>query len=255
MHWLPSVLSLSPSFGPGFSTMVTDITLVHGTGTRATAPMKRAREPSEAQLTLQASAKLRLACDRAKSSASLFETSALCDGIVELNGRAFPVSCMMVAAASPFFKAAFTGVMREATERRIVLDPSLSAASVEALLRFAHSLGPLIVQESELENLIVAADQLGLTEAIPMAAAQLGECLQPDNFAQMLQLAERYSLHPLVHACVKLCNQNFAMISSVLTTLPASSLALLLRHDALRVQERDAKSNNGGVNPPTQPAG
>ena len=50
-------------------------------------------------------------------------------------------------------------------------------------------------------QLEVVADQLG---------SRLGALVCEDNFAELLELAERYSLPAVVGACVKLCNSSFA---------------------------------------------
>ena len=41
----------------------------------------------------------------------MYEAGELCDGTVKLGERGYPVSRMAMAAASPFFKAAFTGAV------------------------------------------------------------------------------------------------------------------------------------------------
>merc|ERR1740121_46448 len=75
----------------------------------------------------------------AANIASLYEDASLCDGEVKLaDGRILPVSRMVLAASSPFFKAAFSGHMREGASRSVTI-PELSSACVEALLRYAHS--------------------------------------------------------------------------------------------------------------------
>jgi hypothetical protein len=70
---------------------------------------------------------------RAERAGELYEAGQLCDGKLVLNGRTFPVSRILLAAASPFFRSAFTGGMREG-EGTVQLDPSLQPEGVEALL-------------------------------------------------------------------------------------------------------------------------
>ena len=59
---------------------------------------------------------------RAERAGELYEAGQLCDGKLVLNGRTFPVSRILLAAASPFFRSAFTGGMREG-EGTVQLDP------------------------------------------------------------------------------------------------------------------------------------
>ena len=74
-------------------------------------PRKRARA---------AASSATIACDRSaivlKQSAAIggiYEAGELCDGEVKLGQQTYKVSRMVLASASPFFKAAFSGTMRE----------------------------------------------------------------------------------------------------------------------------------------------
>ena len=106
--------------------------------------------------------------NRGTLALKFFESSELCDGTVVIGDRTFPISRMMLAAASPFFAGALASTFREGANKTITLDPTLAKSSVEALIRFAHggASEALRVPADQLENLVVAADQLGFTNVL-----------------------------------------------------------------------------------------
>ena len=130
---------------------------------------------------------------RAERAGELYEAGQLCDGKLVLNVRTFPVSRILLAAASPFFRSAFTGGMREG-EGTVQLDPSLQPEGVEALLNGvcawrSVSMGPgnndfdknswqniLFHFLAGLGTALTAADPAGLTPPTGVAAGLAG-CL------------------------------------------------------------------------------
>ena len=105
-------------------------------------PRKRAREAPASSAT---EAKLRKvtvelvfgpphATTSGRSSAlrHMFQMGELCDGSVQLGSRTWKVSRITLAAASSFFRAAFTGGMREGTQGTVSLDPSLDPMRTRA---------------------------------------------------------------------------------------------------------------------------
>ena len=105
--------------------------------------------------------------------AELLSDSSLCDGEVVTTSAcgqhrcAFPVSRMLLAASSSFFKAAFTFSMREGEARRVVLTEDITEDSVSALLDYAHT-GQMSVstQTDELLQLPGAANFLGFDDEL-----------------------------------------------------------------------------------------
>ena len=117
---------------------------------------------------------------------------------------------MVLASASPFFKAAFSGTMREGVQQAVALDASLSATAVEALLKFAHAPGPITVPEDEVEDLLAAADILSIADAVPLIASQLGTSVTRESCLVRLGLAGRYDLDALAKAALKTIDKHFA---------------------------------------------
>ena len=182
-------------------------------------PRKRARA---------AASSATIACDRSaivlKQSAAIgaiYEAGELCDGEVKLGQQNYPVSRMVLASASPFFKAAFSGTMREGVQQAVALDASLSATAVEALLKFVALL-PITVPEDEVEDLIAAADMLNIVDAVPLIASQLVTSVTRENCLVRLGLAGRYDLDALAKAALQTIDKHFADVGGVRRLPPAA---------------------------------
>ena len=162
-----------------------------------------------------------------------FENGELCDGTVILGDRHIPVSRMMLAASSPFFASALTSKFKEGAEKTIKLDPDLSVRCVEALLRFAHAGASesIRVPATELESLVVAADQLGFTGVLPLAAERLRQTLTPSNCIDRLILSERHGLPTLARGCVEVIGKEFEGMQQSLSSLSQGCLVVLLSHE------------------------
>ena len=170
---------------------------------------------------------------RGEASVRYFEGGELCDGLVVLGERAFPMSRMMLAAASPFFAGALASSFREGADKTIHLDPSLSMRCVEALIRFAHggASESIRVPTAELESLVVAADQLGFTTVLPLAAERLRSTLTPANCLERLVLSERHNLPTLARGCIETIGTHFAEMEPAIKSLSQGCLVLLLSHE------------------------
>ena len=203
-------------------------------------PRKRARA---------AASSATIACDRSaivlKQSAAIgaiYEAGELCDGEVKLGQQTYNVSRMVLASASPFFKAAFSGTMREGVQQAVTLDASLSATAVEALLKFAHAPGPITLPEDEVEDLIAAADMLNIVDAVPLIASQLTTSVTRENCLVRLGLSGRYDLDALAKAALKTIDTHFAEVaaSDAFRQLPVEAVTRLLKADEMEMTEETA---------------
>jgi len=157
-----------------------------------------------------------------------------------LGDRSFAVSRMTLAASSPFFRAAFASAMREGSSHRVVLDPSLPLRCVEALLAYAHAPGEEFQVES-LESLVVAADQLGFTSVLPIAAERLRATLTNSNCIERLVLSERHNLPTLARGCIEVIGKHYSdpAMRRALAKLSQGCLIVLLSHEpAVMAEEK-----------------
>ena len=145
--------------------------------------------------------------------ATLYESGELCDGEVLHQGATQQVSCRALAAASSFCRAALCRWQTAGAKPRVTIDSSLSSQCVAALLRFAHT-GSLEVADSEAENLLVAADQLGFAEPIPSIGMHLASTLTPETCISRLALATRHSADALGEAAIKVAGEHWAAVAA-----------------------------------------
>lgn len=177
---------------------------------------------------------------RAKCVGELYAANALCDGEVKLKGLTFPVSRMILASCSPFFRAAFTGAMRESCGT-VDLDPSLDVACVETLLKLAHD--PQDVQRVPLERLellFATADQLQFEDILVTIAKRLAGTTCVSNCLERLALGVLYSMpNQIVSAARRAIDENFDSLafSSDFLSLPREGIKALLRSDDLHTPE------------------
>ncbi len=204
------------------------------------APRKRARTDAASSSAPSAPGIDHTAPLSAGSFASLYDAGELLDGEVLHKGTTHPVSCLALAAASSFCKAAFCRWQTPGANPRVSLDDAHSSACVAALLRYAHT-GTLTVPDSEAEGLLVAADQLGFPGLVPVAAKHLAKTLSPATCLSRLALATRHSADALGEAAIKLAGEHWAAVASspAFLALDRDALALLLGSDHLVAKETE----------------
>jgi hypothetical protein len=169
---------------------------------------------------------------------ALYEAGSLCDGEVRHGGATFAVSRMNLAAASRFFRVAFTGGMRETSCASVDLDLSIPEACVQALLHFAHS-GELRVPDGMEEELVSAADQLEFLSVLPILTPRLVETVSAENCLNRLTLATRRSLSVLTAHAIRAADEHFEALaaSHAFDQLPEEALAAFLQAEELTTQE------------------
>ena len=201
------------------------------------APRKRARTDAAAASAPAAAARYQHSTNL-PSFAGLYESGELCDGEAVHQGATQPVCCMLLAGSSSFCKAALCRWQTAGAKPRVTIDASLSSQCVAALLRFAHT-GSLEVADSEAENLLVAADQLGFAGVPTVAAEHLKATLSPESCISRLALATRHSADALGEAAIKVAGEHWAAVaaSPAFLALDRDALTLLLRSDELCAEE------------------
>lgn len=81
----------------------------------------------------------------------------LCDAVLEVEGRQFPVHRVILAANSLYFRALFTNGMHETSENVIKI-PSVSPELMERILEYAYSRDTTITEQN-VGKLLPVADQ------------------------------------------------------------------------------------------------
>uniref|UniRef100_W5MF97 Intracisternal A particle-promoted polypeptide n=1 Tax=Lepisosteus oculatus TaxID=7918 RepID=W5MF97_LEPOC len=209
----------------------------HGVGTLGKAAMASVAQPKStspeqgqyssdryARLLLAQMNKMRLRKD-------------FCDVQLQVGGRGFSVHRLVLAASSPYFSALFAGGMREAN-RDFVQILGVEADAFEILLEFIYT-GMINVNVDNVQELIVAADMLQLSEVVSICCEFLKAQMDPSNCVgiyqfleqiaclEMLEFTENYIYVHFLEVCVA---DEFAGLSK-------DQLVKLLRSEELRIED------------------
>ncbi|XP_044270524.1 kelch-like ECH-associated protein 1B isoform X2 [Tribolium madens] len=161
----------------------------------------------------------------------------LTDITLEVGHEVFYAHRVVLAAASPYFKAMFTGGLKECEMTRIPLQ-GVSATAMARLIHFMYT-GRIRVTENTVCQLLPAATMLQVTNVIQACCDFLERQLDPSNAIGIASFAEQ-------HGCIELCKKanqyierHFCQISQEEEFLQLNALQLitLIKKDELNVQD------------------
>jgi hypothetical protein len=178
----------------------------------------------------------------------LWEAGDLTDVELRCAGGAVRAHRVVLAAASPVFRALFVGAgqaMREGGAPSVDL-PALDASALLALLRhvYAGASAPPVAPAAA-APLLAAAAYLAVGPAVAAAAAALRAALKLENAVETLLLAERHDQGALRAEAARFLAERMhealqaPAAAAALQALPAAALLELLRTDALAVEGED----------------
>lgn len=149
--------------------------------------------------------------------------------------RSFLAHRTVLAAASPYFNAMFTGGLAEARLTRVVLR-SVSDRALEALLDFAYT-GRVAITRDNVQELMVAADMIELGEVVRVCTAYLAAELEPGNAVGILRFARDHNCTALSARARSYVHEHFVEVCKLeeFCDLPMDMLAEFLASERLRV--------------------
>ncbi|XP_018576262.1 kelch-like ECH-associated protein 1 isoform X2 [Anoplophora glabripennis] len=161
----------------------------------------------------------------------------LTDVVLEVGCELFHAHRVILAAASPYFKAMFTGGLKECDMNRVKMQ-GVSATVMARLIHFMYT-GKIRVTENTVCQLLPAATMLQVPNVIQACCDFLERQLDPSNAIGIANFAEQ-------HGCIELCKKanqyierNFCQICQEEEFLQLSSMQLvnLIKKDELNVQD------------------
>ncbi len=134
---------------------------------------------------------------------SMHQRRALCDVILEVQGRRIPAHRLVLAACSPYFNAMFTSELRECREE-VVTMKDMDPAAMEEIVNFAYS-AKLNVNEDNVQAVMKAACVLQIEPVMNLSCEFLktqlhsSNCLGIRSFAEAHGCFELQQVRPIYH--------------------------------------------------------
>ncbi|XP_076462574.1 actin-binding protein IPP-like isoform X2 [Babylonia areolata] len=145
-----------------------------------------------------------------KSLKSLWQEECFCDVWLRVGEREFPAHRLVLAAASPYFRAMFRCGMTEGKEEHVTLH-DLSPSVFEQLIHFMYS-GSIQVNGENCQELLAAADMLQLLPVLTLCQQFLIQQLAADNCVGIYVLGELHQLQEVQDASERYLEQHFLQV-------------------------------------------
>lgn len=160
----------------------------------------------------------------------------LCDITLVVGDQRVKSHRVVLAAASPYFNAMFTGSMVESRLDEVVLH-GVDFSALEELINFCYS-GRTEISVDNVQNLMCASSLLQLTSVKQACVEFLHRVLHPSNCLGIRSFADTFCCGDLVEAAGVFAMKNFSDVSKSeeFLTLDPDELKALISSDDLNVK-------------------
>ncbi|KAM3866016.1 actin-binding protein IPP [Diretmus argenteus] len=160
-----------------------------------------------------------------------------CDVGLRVGCRVFRVHRLVLAASSPYFSALFSGGMREVDEEEVQIQ-GVEAEVFEILLDFIYT-GLINVTVENVQELMVAADMLQLSEVVSICGEFLKGHMDPSNCVGIFQFLEQIACMDMLEFTENYIHVHFleVCVTDEFWGLSKDQLMTLLRSEELRIED------------------
>lgn len=160
-----------------------------------------------------------------------------CDVQLQVGKETFQVHRLVLAASSPYFAALFTGGMKESS-KDVVQILGVEAGIFQLLLDFIYT-GLVNIAVNNVQELIVAADMLQLTEVVNLCCDFLKGQIDPQNCIGLFQFSEQIACHDLLEFTENYIHVHFLEVHSgeEFLSLTKDQLIKILRSEELSIED------------------
>ncbi|XP_015725743.2 actin-binding protein IPP, partial [Coturnix japonica] len=162
---------------------------------------------------------------------------SFCDVRLEVGREAFNAHRLVLAASSPYFVALFAGGMKE-SGRDVVRIAGVEADIFHILLDFIYT-GVVSISEHNVQELIVAADMLQLSEVVELCCEFLKGQIDPLNCIGFFQFSEQIACHDLLEFTESYIHAHFLEVQAgeEFLALTKEQLVKILRSEDLSIED------------------
>ncbi|KAM8789459.1 actin-binding protein IPP isoform 2-T2 [Rhynchonycteris naso] len=160
-----------------------------------------------------------------------------CDVQLQVGKETFKVHRLVLAASSPYFAALFTAGMKESS-KDVVPILGIEAEIFRILLDFIYT-GIVNIAVNNVQELIVAADMLQLTEVVNLCCEFLKGQIDPLNCIGIFQFSEQIACHDLLEFTENYIHVHFLEVQSgeEFLALTKDQLIKILRSEELSIED------------------
>ena len=198
--------------------------------------------PKLNQVSKMAAFKVKLSTDYVLRGLEVLRNERLlCDVHLVAEGEKFPAHRVVLAAASPYFQAMFTGGFKENQMNEVTLNDT-SSEGLRCVLDAIYT-GELSLSVENVCDIVPLANQLQLNEIVEHCGIFLSQNVSTHNCLSFLSVAEKYDLQKAVDECNKFVLENFDTVSrsTEFTNLSKQKLCCYLSDDQLKVHKGEVE--------------
>ena len=142
---------------------------------------------------------------------SMRESGELCDVVIVAEGMRIPAHRVILASCSPYFKAMFTGEMKEKYMEEIRLHDVRSDA-LQAIINFCYS-SRLHITKDNVQSLLALATMFQMEGVQHASSRFLSRQLHPSNVLGIRSFADTHSCTSLLNRCNVFLQQRFPEVA------------------------------------------
>ncbi|XP_078264610.1 actin-binding protein IPP isoform X2 [Rhinoraja longicauda] len=160
-----------------------------------------------------------------------------CDVRLQVEQQVFSVHRLVLAASSPYFAVLFAGGLQE-TGQSLVHIHGIEAEIFTLLLDFIYT-GVISVSIKNVQEVILAADMLQLTEIVNMCSEFLKGQIDPSNCVGIYQFAEQIACHDLAEFSESYIYVHFMEVCKTeeFMGLAKDQLVKILKSEELQIED------------------
>jgi len=163
----------------------------------------------------------------------------LCDVVLNVGNRKIYAHKIILSACSPYFRAMFTGELRERDQTEVTIR-DIDETAMEIVIDFIYT-SYIVVEESNVQTLLPAACLLQLTEIQDVCCEFLKRQLDPSNCLGIRAFADTHACRDLLRIADKFTQHNFQDVveHEEFLLLPLNQLIDICSSDELNVRSEE----------------